>query len=383
MRRVGAGSRYVGGGPAGNNLPPGAAAMLSRLNPMLPAQPGRSQAPGIPGPLDVATTSTDGLLGTLQEVNSLSSFGSSDNEVVDVTHQVIPLVEAGMPQRFPVGMLVFTARRTSAQTNALVDMTLPVLNQYFEETYTAHLSAILERNSDHIRFAQCMEQFGTEILFQLDHAYGSRTDGFGSHIEIAKLFEGRFTDAISVSAKDVGPELKWYYDRSKTVDFSYLTKFGILNRINYVGIVLSDQSLQAPYDEDKSYRRSVYNNTGRVALAVAKNAETKAIFRGSCTGVKTPLYIVLTRHRNPANKEYTHFEAVPVADENMEDYEYRDQSGAAVPCHRWFVGHTRWPSKENPNQALLDSACNLGVNKNAAYAHEQFLRLPILRIVQA
>lgn len=358
IMRVGAGS--FGGVPAG---PTGAMPVPGSLRPGLPAS---FQGEAV---------------GAAQAVAQHFNFGqapSIQNGQMDLETTPIPYTylcppggdDADMRYAMP-DMPAFSINHFDPDEGSTTVVTLAKLNQYMHEAYKDFEEAS-EPNSpdsfqDAIDFRRYLETLGERALETFHQAR--------KHPNFMKKLE----DAPSFT------DLEHFYRLSTQDMFCWLTKFGILSKINYLGPILTvnrDVTLEAENNTLGMDHYTVLN------VALAKRCSIANIF-GDADAVTTGTVLWLKLVRKEVSVrgkvEFQEFYIVPEGNKlwshpSMASLSYTDPSGRAMFGHRFCVGKVLTPGKRSPNPVAMQNTANIGIYVNEKMAYEDHGTLPVLQI---
>jgi hypothetical protein len=192
------------------------------------------------------------------------------------------------------------------------------------------------------KFRVYMREFGESLL----NAYGNAT----THKDKWLL------------NKHYGPVLKDFFDMSTEDGFCFLTDYGILQKINFLGIILSTNRADSGYDNETAASSDGFTS---LAMAIGKRAECLQLFGPNTQAVKgSTACLGLTRAKcGPEYEDGTfgRFMIVPLASATH-DYmpkrctAYADEAGRMRPGHVWKLGTITEPATREPALAAQELA---------------------------
>lgn len=162
------------------------------------------------------------------------------------------------------------------------------------------------------------------------------------------------------------PDIADYFQKSTEDGFCYLTTYGILQKLNFLGVILSTNRADSGYDNESAGLRDGFTSVG---MAVGQRAECAQLFGPNSEAVVgSPVYLTLTRHKcGPDFKPGTfgRFVVIPRASATLpylpaQCTTYLDESGRMCRGHVWMVGTVTFPAEKEPSKEAQELACGRG-----------------------
>jgi hypothetical protein len=289
-------------------------------------------------------------------------------------------------------MPCFTVNELDPEEDSTVVLSLAKLNKLFQDQYNDFVNArdpgmngtsAAPTNplfsDDAFAFHQWLKEYGERGLD--DYAYAE------SHNQQDRL---RKMDAEA-------PDLKRFWQLATSSEFCWLTRYGILKRISFSGIIINTNraiGLEA-VDQTENHEHYVQVNVG-----IGKRVRCAQVFGMNdeiTTGSK--VWILLTR-KQLADKSYGAFKLQPSGSKKL-DYPlahhmtYVDDAGMTCTGYHWKVGKcpNRWPplpsyfrfpgvviepADKNPQPFSLEQANNTGLHISERVSYEAHGTLPSL-----
>jgi len=180
-------------------------------------------------------------------------------------------------------------------------------------------------------------------------------------------------------------EVKMFWERSTMPGYCYLTTYGILQRLNFLGFI--EATSRAIGRESEDYT-SWEQHQISLSVALAKKTNVANIF-GSAnqTSPSARLWICLTR-KYCGDGKYGTFQLRPVASSTLDfplhaSTHYLDESGGMCRGHVWYVGYVLRGNNRSPQQSALDGANGTAIDSNMDRAYEMHGMLPTIEVALA
>lgn len=177
-------------------------------------------------------------------------------------------------------------------------------------------------------------------------------------------------------------EMKQFFQRATMPGYCFLTRYGILQRLNFLGFIEAtsrdvglEPNMLSEWEEHKV----------ALGVALAKRTRVSNIF-GDAT--KTPassrLWICLTR-LHCGNGQYGCFVLKPMASPHLNvplrpQTHYIDEAGILCPGYAWSLGYVLENSARSPQPSAVDAANGTGPASNPQRAYEMHGMLPSMYI---
>lgn len=276
--------------------------------------------------------------------NSVGAMEFLTNETVGHSYVIYPYADK-THQMIQEGMLVFVSRHTDVRYKLYNMAPVFKMNALQREAYLEFKGSSAP---DAVRFKDFLARYGEQALDDYHHAV---KNGLGG-----------------------AEQLKDFYNLARKPEFTYLTKFGILNNWNFGGCVYSkgESTNGGTYLDHHSMTEITYV----VGLACAQRARTSNIWGKLCPGDK--VYLMLTREDADSP-----FIWVPFVNyrPSFKSSTYKDASNRTCNAHVVYVGLVTESVEREPTQLHIDRAI-LKDGRNTkdgfdAYAVLQFVMLQI------
>jgi hypothetical protein len=270
-------------------------------------------------------------------------------------------------------MLCFSVNEMDPDENATSILTLPKLNQLLHDAHREFRQAAAAGSPDYspaaAAFLAQLETFGEGAL-EL-YAKARRYKHIDDQLR-ADLPAGRYA------------QLQAFFLASTEDLLCWQTRYGILNKVSYLGSVINVNRATSVEEEDMSQFHQRYS---QVNVCMAKRARVANVF-GPANRITTgsKLWLNLRRVRVPrpdGNVTYGAYQVVPGGC-TMRDRPawcpYEDPSGRPLDGHVWHVGVVIVPGPRSPSQSETESASNTGVYVSERRAYEDHGLLPSLYV---
>lgn len=177
-------------------------------------------------------------------------------------------------------------------------------------------------------------------------------------------------------------ELRQFWEMSTKEGFCYLTKYGIMTKINYAGPIMHTNRAHSLEDENLT---GTYEHYTQVVIGFAKRVRVANMF-GSAENITTgsKLWVLLTR-KYCGNGKYGAFAMIPGGCKGKwrpldHHRKYVDEAGNFMEGHVYSVGVVTEPAVGSPHPAALEQATNTGSYINAKAAYDAHALLPTMYI---
>ena len=332
------------------------------------------------------------------------SSSSHELETMPITMQFqVPELPDGSPTLLMPGMLVFSVtERGPDDLDTTVVLSLAKINQYARDqwldfiTYTSATPLTNPHFNFELRkFATSMRVYGENGL----RSYHWARQNY-HHDGVARKLLAQY-DACDPRTKlsrwktDTDPmdgtttnfaeplPLREYYERATQPGYCYLTLFGFMQRLRFLGVVLTvmkGTSLEDCMEEGA--------HTFELGVAVGKQVELPNCFgTDEEIGIGSRLWIQLTRV--PCNTKddikFGAFQLCPRGSKindypRFRDIGYQDESGTMTSGFYWRVGVVIEPPQRAVEQSSITQANNTGMFTNPDMAFKLNALLPNMRI---
>lgn len=277
---------------------------------------------------------------------------------------------------FQEGELIFVVRRYNIGDGVQVLLPLRKLNALSQrqwDTFIMQSEGDMLRNpqydSEAAELRELMTKYGEQILCDYARA---RANGV-----LGQVFKGSNTQALT--------DLDRYHHLALQDRFCYLTKFGFLRRVNYLGVcIFPGQAMSLPDSEYMNTHATDHQTT--VTVGVAKRLKVVNCFGpNSRIMCGSRLWLTLTRKccgSKPGRApQFGAFHVVPggsnINDKPLEcEHVYCDETGAQVSGHYWPVGAVINGSKNSPQPGTIERACCIGHYTDERDGAENLSALP-------
>jgi len=378
------------------------------------SMPGHEQGPtdlgtfgyGNDPQIDSSSWPTRGVDGRfVPQIERFLNYGQppSSSTTIDLPTQPIswqfqvPELVDGSPPLLMEGMPLFAVtERGPADLDVTVVMSLAKINQYARDQWNDFVTYTTDGPNPHFNFE--MRQFLTSM-----RVYGERglrdyhwAKQNAKHDGVARRLLAQYdADPCTRRSKwldDVNNErtvpltLREYYARATQPGYCYLTQFGFLQRLRFLGFILAVNKGTSLEDcmEDGQHIFTV-------SVAVGKLVEVTNCFgTDEEITIGSRLWIELCRQPcAPSAKgpsvPYGCYQLMPrgakVRDyPRLCDVGYQDESGALTLGHYWRVGVVLEPPGRAASQSSITQATNCGAFSNPELAYKMNALLPSMRV---
>lgn len=292
--------------------------------------------------------------GQMPKVTSNTTLKSVD--VIQQQFSCPPWLDGAEKYMMPE-MLCFATNEPTLDGSATVINTLPHANQLMYDAHVDFERMVADGEEPAVTFKRLLEKHG-EVGLELYHQARSMNETGRS----TKFWQDVFSSS----------ELRQLYALSTQDMYCYLTRFGILSKLSYLGAIIN---LNRATNNEQMDRTEYTEHYTVVNVCMALRARVGNVF-GSAEHVTTgtKLWLKLTRKRGQDGtfREYcivpggTKYLAKPL---QLHDLAYFDRSGRAMTAHVWPVGVVNYPGPNPPSPSVGSEAANTGnvVNEQKAY----------------
>jgi len=181
------------------------------------------------------------------------------------------------------------------------------------------------------------------------------------------------------------PELRHFHELAQTPGYCYLTRFGWVSRVNFLGI--ADNVSRATTLEKEMAIYEYEENTLSGGVALAKRTKACNVF-GSSEETRTGanVWIILTRIQcDRDNGASGAFQLRPGANAYRNyplerEYEYIDEAGMMRRGFYWHLGYVLRSGPRSPQRSVLEAANGTGSGANPHVSYEMHGLLPTLEL---
>ena len=328
-----------------------------------------------------------------------SSSSSVELSTVPITWQFqIPEFPDANPRLLMPGMPVFgITERTPADLEVTIVLSLAQINQLSRQQWDDFVIWTTGDRDDNPHFNYDMRRFLTSM-----HIYGER--GLrdyhyalqnAKHDGAARMLLNEYDTQSRIPAStwqediDLGKAaapltLREYYERSTQPGYCYLTLFGFLQRLRFLGFI---QAVSKGVSLEDCMQDGEHVFT--LAVAVAKQVEVTNCFgTDEEIALGSKLWIELTRapcREQRSGVQYGPFQLTPRGSKlndfpRARDVSYQDESGNACMGYHWKVGVVIEPPTRAIGQASITQATNTGMFSNPELAYKMNALLPVMKV---
>jgi len=287
------------------------------------------------------------------------------NETIQQQHVVMPWSD-GSQFRIHKYMPVFTARVLDKEERFETNITLQKLNVMLQQAHLQFESVRNAGDTNAIVFQHYLNYYGER---QLEAYHRLNKDGTLDELNKGDLFSGPENGDITISETT----LFNFHEKSTQDLYRYQTKFGILNRWNFWGIVLNTNASDTG---DGSYMGMIQSEIrSTIVNTVVQGTAVMYNFAGN-VHESTPfarIWLILRRTMK-MNGEPGHFEIVPFVSAQHETPPERLctylESNEPYPryarAHIWDLGVIRYNSTRDAPDAIREMAIGMSVTEELA-----------------
>lgn len=265
-------------------------------------------------------------------------------------------------------MLVFIAKEQLADDGCDVCIPLHKLNKLFQQEWNDFVRdttlGSVYYNQERADFKLMLEELGEHSLETFAHA---RNKGNMALCELLQKKDGRILR---------------FYNMATQPGYCYLTRYGILSRINWGGAVINTNRAESLMQQDDTAQREHYL---QVNVGYAKRIECAQNFgHNDDIMAGSRLWITLTRKPCPEGKfgafvlrpGGSKFRDLPLNSERC----YLDESGRLCRGYVWRVGIVTQAAQEAPSVTAQERANCTGESQDELLAYQMHGGLPSMWI---
>jgi len=266
-------------------------------------------------------------------------------------------------------MLAWTVNTMDTGDSATTVLTLPKINQIAKDCYDEFKRITDERPGNSDASPEAIE-FKKFLVLYGEHSLET----------FAKLRDLTTTTVMDAAERK---DMIKFLGLAKQDFYCWLTRFGIMSRVTYVGPVINVNRAVSVEELDMTQHADHYC---QVNVCYAKRGRIANVFGPACsitTGSK--LWLTLRRKMVLTHEgmEPRHYQIVPGGStlrDKPSDRErtYLDDSGRPVLGHVWRVGVVSFPGPSSPSVGSCQDASNTGVRCSEREAYEAHGTLPSL-----
>ena len=264
-------------------------------------------------------------------------------------------------------MLVFGVNQMDPEESSNILLSLSKVNclmqmqkDDFDLQRNPGIDGTLERptsphfNSEAYEFYQWLTEYGERGLE--DYAYAE------SHNQKARL------EAFD---RATNGQLKRFWQLSTSSEFCWLTTYGILKRISFLGVIITSNRAHGLEAADTTEHHDHYM---QVTVGIGKRVRCAQLF-GDNSDITTGSKVWITLSRKHLGQgKYGAFQLRPGGSKKVDyplptEMSYLDEAGQLQTGHHWPVGVVIEPSNSNPQPYNVEAANNTGyeVSESNAY----------------
>lgn len=261
------------------------------------------------------------------------------------------------------GMLAFTIREKDCDDGATLTYPLFLLNQLMRDQWNDFVQATSPPSNDPemLEFLGWLQKYGEQGLLSYHKA---EKNG-----DLKKYDDAGIRD-----------ELHQFRERAMQDGYCYLTQFGILNKINWSGVVINTNRAESLDTLDDTVNTRHYSQAN---MGLAKRLLTAQCF-GPADHITTgsTCWIALKRELCH-NGKYGCYVLYPGGSKLRKaplphELRYVDERGDLCTGFVWTVGTVIDPAKGSPQPAALEAANNTGYYTSPDASSQMFATLPTM-----
>lgn len=257
-------------------------------------------------------------------------------------------------------MPVFGVNQMDPEESSNLLLTLSKVNCLMQNQFADHELARKPDTQyyveDHWQFHEWMQKYGEAGLEHYAHVRASGN-----------------TEKISALS-----ELRSFWEMAQTSEFCWLTSYGILKRINFLGIIITANRGVGIETIDQTLASEHYT---QVTVGVAKRVRCAQLF-GNSTDITTGSNVWITLSRKYLGKnKYGAFQLKPGGSKHRDrplvnETTYLDESGVIQSGHVFRVGVVIEPASSNPSSLAVELANNTGYQTSERNSMEAHATIP-------
>lgn len=296
---------------------------------------------------------------------------------------VCPPLNDGSDLMLMPEQLCFTVNEMDLETSTTLVLSLPKLNKLMQEqwddfvlTTTGDASSNAHYDDENVAFYGALKVYGERML---DAYHNARIHNDLDNGAAEKKLRDQ---ALAVAEATGVMSLSEFYQKATEPGLCYLTRYGILARISFAGVIVNTNRAVGLIELDRTEYTDHYSH---VNVAFAKRTRVAQVFGTSeniVTGSK--LWLELTRKRC-GNGKYGAFVVRPNGARTRHrarpnDITYVDEAGSWCNGHCWIVGKVLEPASSNPQPYALENANGTGHRVSERVATDVFGTLPSMYV---
>lgn len=298
-----------------------------------------------------------------QPPKSHGSIGLKSWEHLSYTY-LAPPTNDNANLRLKSGMLVFTMKEMDNDDGATLTYPLFMLNQLMRDQWNDFVNATSGPAPDleMIEFLGWMQKYGEQELMSF-HKANDRGD-------------------LSRWQKNptVLDELRQFEQRATLDGYCYLTLFGIMNKVNFAGVVINTNHAESLDQLDMVSNTRHYS---QVNIGLAKRVMTAQCFGPADQITSGSTVWICLKREFCHNGKYGCYVLYPGGSTMRKQplplqQQYVDERGDLCKGHVWIVGTVIDPAKGSPQPAALEAANNTGTYTNSGASVQMFGSLPTM-----
>lgn len=331
-----------------------------------------------------------------------SSSSSVELSTVPITWTFqVPEYPDATPTLLMPGMPVFAVtERTPGDLEVTVVLSLAKLNQLSREQWNDFVTWTMgdrdtnpHHNFEMRKFLTSMRVYGERGLRDYHFAYqNAKHDGVARRLladydtqdeKSATFPKSSWPDDIAQNA--TAPlTLREYYTCATQPGYCYLTQFGFVQRLRFLGFI---QTVNKGVTLEDCMQDGQHIFT--IAVSLAKQVEVTNCFgTDEEIALGSKLWIELTRspcHDSNKGIQYGAFQLMPRGSKRNDfpltkDIGYQDESGTACKGYYWRVGVVIEPPGRAVEQSSITQATNTGMFSNPELAYKLNALLPVMKV---
>ena len=275
--------------------------------------------------------------------------------------------------------LCFTVNELDIDAGTTLVLSLPKLNKLMQEQwddFVLHTTPGIHGDLDAVEFLEALRTYGESTLEQYHNARKHSDLDNGA---LEKRIVANATGKATMSLPD-------FYAKSMEPGYCYLTKHGILSRLNFAGVIVNTNHAVTLQELDRTEYTDHYT---QVNVAYAKRTRVGNVF-GTADKIMggSKLWLELTRKRCRGTGKFGAFVIKPNGDRarsraRKQDITYITEAGEQREGYCWLVGKVIEPSLENPQPFSMENANGTGYSVSERTAHEVFATIPSMYVALA
>jgi hypothetical protein len=276
-------------------------------------------------------------------------------------------------------MLAFSVNELDTEANSTTILTLPKINQIMYEAWSDVKAVAVEGDpnsvEDAIKFIKYLNKYGEEAIEMYHRAR--------KNPRLMKMLE-KDSEGNPKNVPNPLQEIRELYHLSLQDVFCWCTRFGIMNKVTFLGVVINTNRAVSLETEEHYNNHQHYCD---VNVGFAKRLFVANVFGPNdqvTTGSKLFLNLKRKKTQTSGKVSFEEYYVMPLG--TKEDYcrqidrSYTDPSGRHMNGHSWMVGTVMVPGIRTPNMTSVANAANIGIRCNERAAYESHGSLPTLTV---